>query len=78
MLPHRRKSKPESLTTVVRLARASSAAAATVVAVISSSSPSTCLDLCRRYSGGDESHLFNDYDCGVGGMFYDILSLLTL
>ena len=35
MLPHRRKAKPETLTALVRLARASSAAAVTVVAVIS-------------------------------------------
>ena len=39
MLPHRRKGKPETLTALLRLARASSAAAVTAVAVISSSLP---------------------------------------
>ena len=52
MLLHRKQAKPETLTALLRLARASSAAAITVVAVINSP-PNTCPRPWRLYSGGN-------------------------
>jgi hypothetical protein len=57
VLLHRNQSKPETLTTLVRLARASSAAAVMVVAVISFSSSTLAPVGVGGIVEGDENHV---------------------